>query len=618
MWRAQLSKDWENLFTNALQFFNCNMLSNLCYSELREYLLVLPEEYQIQFRLHAAKLAKEASFKITDFARGEVSRLAGDFAAMTEMPQIREWLGAEATSLRIEYLLTIGQATKPQVDYIYAFLHNLVRLQNFACSIDSAATVGFEDLLVSALMRAYSMDPSEEHLILAISLLQQFESDTYPPTIFRMYLSARLGTYLEALIQFKELSLKEIQMETCSHLGLTRVSICIPAGVLTTDDGSAGRTARDLLISALGMFQPTIEKIADQQSSLVDCSRFDLLLELEEVRKSLEHSLNRRLLILELRRLDRLTGRGSNTKYVLHPAVIDMWTEDLHDNRDFTICSYYDAGTDQTPLDRRLQDEGAVPDADWIRYHVWVDEICSLTLGGSLLTQPYLDAEMATRTVEQSVAFTKEEKAMVPFWKALGTASVLVFAPEQAEAPCGSTQDLASVLEQLYTVVTDLEIDRMIPSTKPSQQLPSASVIQAILLQMDFVIAVGRFVDASGSRAKATGIKLSKQIQERIKDAARAYFDRLRKYALDRRGRLDSNKIANTIEKSWQRMMQTTDFEREARPIEGDKPADHSPLSNWKSPESHYKAIEVLQHAESLAWGARVSWDSILQIKFAS
>ncbi|KAF2149783.1 hypothetical protein K461DRAFT_33868 [Myriangium duriaei CBS 260.36] len=593
---AYKCRDWEDLLTEAKTFFEHFKEMNFCYSALREFLLAMPTDHQRQFRIFAAGLTKAWP--------GETDEVADKIAGL--------WVAAECSLLRIEYLLTIGQAVEPPTDHIYSFIHNAMRLHTFR-SHNTITMNGFPELLVSALLRADEADSVEEHLLLALVLTFDTFADTITPSqnILLSQLSAHFGLYGHALRAFKQLNLKEIQMETATHIGLTRVSISYPTGLVGNDKGYAGpKSARDFLKASLDMFEPTIARIADQECSLLDCSRFDLLLELEDLRKSLEHSLNRRMMILELRRLDRLTNHAQDTKYTIHPAVVEMWTDDLQDGRDFTACDRFDAGTNTTSLVRRLQDGGAVPDADWIRYHLWIDEVCSLALGGPLLARPFLDAAAATEPIERSTAFTKEEKAMVPFWRALATASALALAPEQAKLLPDAPKDLVAALDSLQNALMGLKIDTITPPSNPTRMLPYSSTIQAILLQMDFLKAIERFV---GACSKTTNVKTTKQTLVKLSQTAKAHFEELRKFALLRRAQLDPTALGQKIEGSKERVIKAAN----AYDHKASNPTNPR-IDEWKDPDSLTKGKTDTEWAASFVHDAEETWDNVLRVKFAA
>ncbi|GAM89221.1 hypothetical protein ANO11243_072580 [Dothideomycetidae sp. 11243] len=599
LWRTMRLQKWDELIVSALAYFAIHRTYGFCYSELREYLLVLPDEQQTGFRLELSKASKKMFETISPEAPND---------------QIMTWLRTEANALRFEYLLTIGQALQPSVDFIYAFVQNAVRLQTFTYTHDSEASHDFMEFIVFALWQAYMVDRDLNHLLLAATLTCYFVWNGSSQLAFLAYLNAELGFYSRSLYFYDDLNLKEIQMDTASHVGLTRLSINYPAGFIPRVE-QRSLQSRELLKSALDMYNPTIARIADQQCLLLDCSRFDLLLELEDLRKSLEHSVNRRQLILELRRSDRLIDRDPDTTYIIHPAVIEAWTEDLRDSRDFGITEFVNVGDRQLDSDRKFQGGGAVPDADWIRYHVWIDEICSLATGGSLLSKPFLDADAATGPIQGSSSFTKEEKAMVTHWKALYYASVLALAPEQAVSLMDARKDLTGALEELHTTVARLRVKDMISLSRGSQQIPSSATIQSILLQMDFLKAVERFVARARVNVKD---KSQKQKLDHIRDVSSMYFNNLRKYVVDRRNLLDTKMIAATIEQLLERLMGSP--KKDTRPT-GDAQSEITAKLNhlklWQDAESFTKLEQIVPIAANFAGSAKLTWDGILQIRFS-
>ena len=498
----------------------------------------------------------------------------------------------------------------PTVNDIYDFVHNAIRLHSFAHNHGMLSTSGFQDLITSALLRASEIEPSQYHLILAASAISQpFHQDPhFLPTHLQLY--SQLGLSGCAMRGYKKLSIKEIQMETSAHILLTRISITCPI----EHHRIGADNPRELLVGALKMFEPTVNRISDQQSELLECQRFDLLLELEDLRKSLERSLIRRHMILELRRLDRLTDRIPTNEYVLHPARVENWTSDLKDNRDYGHLSWYNTRADRMDNGRRLQDGLAAPNADWIRYHLWIDEICSLSHGQSLLVQPSLDTAAATGPVAQSSEFTTEEKAMARFWNSLGQATIVTYALDITRTATPSAQDIGAALGELSHLLSSMKTEDMIPEDDALAPLPMISAIRSLFLQMDFLKAVERFVSTAGAKFKANGNRQHKQTLDQIKDAAQRHFQELQNYAKKRRAILDPEKLALHMQTLWERVMRT---ELAEKPLAEENLVDGmGALQLWKNPESISKSWKLIQPSVLFTEDAKATWNGVLQIKF--
>lgn len=511
-----------------------------------------------------------------------------------------EWLSEEAFSLRVDYLLSIGQLEHPDTKSIYAFINNVVRLQALASHKLGRSLFGIPELLVTAVMRLHDADPSEDHMVLALTALIEMKDTSPTSLILIAHLCTRLGLYQMALSWFRKLSLKEVQLDTVAHTGLTRISIGFPQGKIPEQGAN---TARSLLTIALDMYKPSMNMISDDQSVAIDDERFDLILQLEDVRKSMSHSISRRIMILELRRLNRLSAQVPETKFRLHPATEETWTKDVRDNRDFDTCDSHDAYDSTNNLERKLLDGGAIPDADWVRYQLWIDEICSLSLGASLLTTPFLDPKDATASIAGSPAFTQAEKLTVPLWKALASASTNIFAPTEAQKLYSPALKPETAITQLCDVLDALKLDNFIPANATSHLLPSSSTVQALLLHIDFILAVRNFAEAIDKKRKTLGVKVPQKLHDRLSQSSAAQFQALRRYAQERKNALSSVKLEESIVRSWTKVLGSNGEGR------------HGALSEEVEEET-LRPEAMARHAEPLLRAARETWDSILQIRF--
>lgn len=375
--------------------------------------------------------------------------------------------------------------------------------------------------MACSLWAAYERDQDTRHLLMALSYLylvldKQF---CYPASVLIIAISKELGLGGLALVEYKRLNIKDIQLETASHIGLARISALVP---LSRED-----LARHELHKALCMYEDTDVRIAEQQQSLLRAERPELLLQLEDMRRVLHHSINRRVLILEHRRVLRLRGQFPHAEHKLHPATIQMWTEDLEDRRDFNTLPEFEAADDAHKLERRLHRNGVIPDAQWILHNLWIDEICSLVTGDSLLVKRYIGKAPPLRIG----SLTQEEVALTSSWEALAMASAITFLTKDEVGAAGwAGIDGSHAIGRLKEHIEDLpaQCTRYFP--RDDFGFPTASKIQSVYLAMDLLQSAGRFAIAAQevNKGKRTGKKTPQDAVNDMARSARQAFEDIR------------------------------------------------------------------------------------------
>lgn len=222
---------------------------------------------------------------------------------------------SEINAQKLEYLLTIGN-TRAHPDYVTAFVKNCLRLLRAGNDSVRHAAVDACYLTVSALIRLTLTNPQLPHLLQAACLLEHAGGDTFQAKVMLVYLYTELGFHTLAAQQYESLSVKEIQQETVSHVLFTRISVNHPFSF--SKKGKTSADPFDMLSKSLENFERMESKLAETQYEYLKSGQSDLFFELQELRWQLEHSVTRRIQMLERRRIARLTDRTSPD--VVHPS----------------------------------------------------------------------------------------------------------------------------------------------------------------------------------------------------------------------------------------------------------------------------------------------------------
>ncbi|PSK43684.1 hypothetical protein B9Z65_7198 [Elsinoe australis] len=520
----------------ALRYFSRFGDKPFCASELRDFLLAVSPEYQDYFR--------------------KTNRVLMNTWAESDVPDKRRLLcftDSEVNTLRIECLLNIGGTNKPNIADIYKFVAAVFRLRK-ACE----TTGQYQDepwlvCMVTALFKAHELEPSGRHLLMALCVLNMCGAeDAYMHQVLTTYLSHELGLPSFAIETFLGLGVKEIQLDSASHIGLTRISIQSP--IPSKDRTIATRDPYDLLNAALKMFEPTIDRIADQQASCISSSRPDLILDLDALRTSLQTSIQRRILLLEIRRLERLTNRPAQTRHTISPRTVAFWTTSLSDTRDFQTCENYDAGPPTAALERRIMSGGKVPNASWVSLNLWIDDICALISAAPSLLAPqerYFHPPPAV-DAGMSEGCTPAEVVLIPAWEALAVAAVLVLVPEGARptpAPpkTGVAQAMATLRERIETLPFSPAV------TTEGTTVPNVAGLQTSFLTMDFLKAVQRFCAACGDvgKKKRVGAVVQGAVVGGVEEEAKRQFERVREFAGGMQKEIKDGELRVMLEGTW-------------------------------------------------------------------
>lgn len=297
----------------------------------------------------------------------------------------------EINALKFEYLLTIGNSAQPCEEYSVPFATNCIRLIKLAegCSIDTPPEIYY--LAVSALQRA-----GKPSLLQAACLLEHGINKLKPrhqAAAMLVYLETELGFHSLAAQHYDSLSVKEIQQDTVSHMLLTRISLHHPHAF--PRQGGADLDPSKITNKALKMYEATTEKLGTAQQSLLRNGQADLFFEIQALRHSLDRSFTRRMLILEGRRIARLTDqptaplpgpRGKtrcNTRLRAKLTLIvpESWWDNLSDNRDWNTTFNYESRNQGFSLEALIHARGSTPHPGWIFNALQADETWDILQG---------------------------------------------------------------------------------------------------------------------------------------------------------------------------------------------------------------------------------------------
>jgi len=215
-------------------------------------------------------------------------------------------------------------------------------LNLYKVSIDHTDDSGDEAciLAVMALIKLQKQEPESEfsqaHLIQTACLLETLRDDSpdnYKATLLSLCVSQLLGLGSIAMTAFRDLSIREIQYDTLSHLLYTRISSTHPFDINLRVMKSLDARHKDPfegVAFALQWKPRAVNAVMNFMSKEIENFHFDKILEFSQFKARLEKSFTRSMLQIEARRIARLTERTS----VLEEPIAHFRGA-TSDNRDF-------------------------------------------------------------------------------------------------------------------------------------------------------------------------------------------------------------------------------------------------------------------------------------------
>ncbi|KAF4553901.1 Hypothetical protein D9617_5g067760 [Elsinoe fawcettii] len=570
--------------------------------EVRDIVAALSKEWSKEFRKRIAYITREFC----------------DQPGLKDKPALRDCLYYETNNLRIEYLA--GWDETEALSHFLNYAKLSWSLVNFVFGANKDFDMSWALSIITALFRAHEADRSGRWLLAAFCVARVIPGpEIYPMQVLLAYISQELGLPSMSQSYFLDLSVKEVQLDTASHIGQTRISIQDPG--LALDRTTHQKDPYELLGATLKMYGPTIERIGEQACTCVDMERPDLMIELDDAGDQLKNSIQRRLLLLEQRRVERLTNRPQDTRFNFKARTISSWTENLADNRDYDTCENFENVPSSVNLERRLCSAGKVPNGAWIHLQLFIDEVCATISNSTSLLSKVESISLLTQLSTNDLpdlnsGCTLSEIQLIPAWTALASAVVRIFRP--AEEPSSSTEKEKS--KTVPQMLDDLkaQIDELITPDLPSptsngtsttisalkSSIPNAAYLQHSYLSLDLLKILLRFCTACTdvTKKRRPGTPVDTKLLRPIQELARKKYQDIRAFAVQKQKSINADDLAATMEETWGWI---------ATAREGGKIGDlnQEETGEWEMGEK-WKA----ECAEVARAGKR-AWDGVLGVK---
>lgn len=505
-----------------------------CFDDIKDYIVQLPLAAQNE-------ICQE--FSIPSLERTEI----GTKGEEAHSKKQSEWLTAEMNCLRFEYLLNPGISAKPQVDILRAFACKAIRLVE-TCHRIKQPTADATYLAVSALIRLYKLEKDVTSLFQAAYLLESGPApeDAHPGKVMLVYINSEIGLLSKSLQEYKSLRVREIQYETMAHMQLSRISISHPFAVEQRRQESIDPSR--IIDEGLDVFVSSDQKLASAQVKLLEQGKCDLIFELQELRDSLAHSMNRRILILEQARIARLTDDPQHDRvFDIRPRVIEHWTQDIKDNRDYAETFNYDGVTKETYPERSLQAGGRLIGSKWLLTSILACDTWSLLSNRETicLTPSTPISPGDTDTSE----LTDMEIALLDPWNTLLLATQTLLSTSPSDKPL-----LQPRVERLQETLSSLPLSKLSdtePTTSEGQLLLPAGTphLQSHFLLLDFLRTTALFTTTAGqiSSKRRAGQMIPGAPLAGLKTAVKKAYESVRASAEKAKNRVDAGEIARAM-----------------------------------------------------------------------
>ncbi|KAF2764464.1 hypothetical protein EJ03DRAFT_385927 [Teratosphaeria nubilosa] len=394
----------------------------------------------------------------------------------SKVPPI-EWLGGEVASLKHMFKDLVN--ADAEAGPIWTFAQNSIRLFKHSMTLTNVRRLPAEVcfLAISALIKIWSLTNNSSWLLHSACLaetLLKYNEHIHEARLVLIYLYMRLGLGSLAIKYFESLKVKEIQHDTIGHVLFTNLAYTHPHTTLLTKSESLDPGKR--IKSALDMYTRCEDRLADCEAGVLHHGQTGMLFDLQELRDTLKRSLSRRIMLLEWRRIARLTKSSSEHSDALlqfGPLVVENWV-DCKDTRDFHAA--FDYGYN---VERPLHGvEGGLTSEAYVLYALAADTVWSVAKEGVAPAAP------TSALIERLavVLAAPDSSTTHAFSAADHLATQLSLASLRLSTAYTDPESLSATIASANTAIDDLCIPALLASTNT---FPSPDLLRTLYLYTD-------------------------------------------------------------------------------------------------------------------------------------
>ncbi|SMR55375.1 unnamed protein product [Zymoseptoria tritici ST99CH_3D1] len=326
-------------------------------------------------------------------------------------PSPRDKLETNVARLKESFSGSVKNSA-PEEDFVKLAEETIRLFHNAISDQDLARSRGPADaafLAISSLVHVFTTSGSQIPLLQAAFIAETLLS--HNPHIHEarlilvyLYMRLRLGTL--AAHFYNSLEIKEVQNDTVGHVLFTRLSLTQPfRSTLSTSQDVLDPHERSA--KALQIYPRHESRLADTEAGVPDHGQSGMIFDLQALRATLRTSLPRRMLLLEHRRIARMTGKAGSKSAVdaLGPRVLANWRS-CNDSRDFHAAFEYGFNVEEA-----LYGDGKIGKVGerWMLLILAADVAASLANGQVPLIE---DSQTLLQLLEQQLTDSKESKGV--------------------------------------------------------------------------------------------------------------------------------------------------------------------------------------------------------------
>ena len=238
-----------------------------------------------------------------------------------------QWLNFEINALKVEYFLYFSTIEHARLCHQKRdkCITNLYALLKVAKEINGSQTYEIYLLLAVALLECAALAQENERKLRVVQIACLLESaHEYMPEnrqlsllLVRIYCNLGLGSLF--MYHFHKLKIKDILNEPLAHHLFTRISITHPLSLSSSRLGTVEESARDPYLLGCHAIEKSVSATKNVNRLIANIQNNPLTSRLPEyiaLKRDLSSSQTRQIVLLEHRRLVRLTAKTSNTLHL--------------------------------------------------------------------------------------------------------------------------------------------------------------------------------------------------------------------------------------------------------------------------------------------------------------
>ncbi|KAI9863252.1 MAG: hypothetical protein M1824_000452 [Vezdaea acicularis] len=359
-----------SLLVRCRKFYADNMLSMSCFNDLMPYAEQMTNREKQDFLQYTQEHSR--GIKPSGTNSSEKEKVA--------------WAIAETNSLKFSYFLKLTRMEKSTEDF-ENFILKALELCEYCSDLgqdllvtDNRPGDGASILAATAFFQL-SNEGNSAALFKAVALLDHlltFSKHNYQALLLQLRLYQILGTHSQAFKVYGRLYVKKMQYDTLAHNIVTRLSTSHPfsvASMVEDEDKVELFDPKCDIRQALKFFDTTKTSITRMSQLALEQGSYSEILEFLDVSFKIDNSFTKQMMLIEQRRIERLTSRTSTYSHQL-TELPTFHTANLVDSRSFDLMM--DCQPEKAIRVEELISHGVRPNSKWIQGFALIEHLMAM------------------------------------------------------------------------------------------------------------------------------------------------------------------------------------------------------------------------------------------------